>query len=49
MNNISQNSKIITKYQKSVEDYLNQLRVPSEAIFTHISMAENYKGRFNLD
>ena len=26
------NSKIITKYQKSVEDHLNQLRVPSEAI-----------------
>ena len=49
MNNISQNSKIITKYQKSVEEYLNQLRVPSESVYTHISMAEKYKGKFNLD
>ena len=43
------NSKIISKYQKTVENYLNNCKVPSESIFTHISMAENYKGRFSLN
>jgi hypothetical protein len=46
MNNISQKQNSICNYQTSVEDYLNKLRVPSDAVYTHISMAENYKGRF---
>jgi hypothetical protein len=49
MNNISQNSKKVNKYQSNVEDYLNKLRVPSDSVYTHISMSENYKGKFNLD
>ena len=44
-----ENKNIINKYQSKVEDYLNSLRVPSESVYTHISMAENYKGKFNLD
>ena len=48
-NIVNKNSKTVQKYQESVEDYLNKLRVPSDSVYTHISMAENYKGRFNLD
>ena len=44
-----ENKNIINKYQSKVEDYLNNLRFPSESVYTHISMAENYKGKFNLD
>ena len=44
-----ENKNIINKYQSNVEDYLNKLRVPSDSVYTHISMAENYKGKFNLD
>lgn len=48
-NIINKNSKTVQKYQEIVEDYLNKFRVPSDSVYTHISMAENYKGRFNLD
>jgi len=48
---INNNSKTVQKYQESVEDYLNKFRVSGGSCvpFTHISMAENYKGKFNLD
>ena len=44
MNNISQK-----QFQTNVENFLNNCRVPSESTYTHISMAEKYKGKFNLD
>ena len=48
-NIINKNSKTVQKYQESVEDYLKKLIVSTGSVFTHISMAENYKSRFNLD
>ena len=43
------NSKTISKYKKSVENYLNNYRVSGDSPYNYISMDNVYKGKFNLD
>jgi hypothetical protein len=45
------NPKKVKKYQNSIESYLDKLRVGqgSNIKHSHVSMGENFKGKFMLD
>ena len=43
-NIMNKNSKTVQKYQTSVEDYLNKLRVPSDDIYTIFQRLKIIKG-----
>jgi hypothetical protein len=39
----------VNKYQNSVQEYLNKFRVGSASEYTHVTMGENFCGKFLLD
>jgi len=43
------NSINVIKHQNIVQDYLNKFRVSSDSEYTHVSMGENFYGKFMLD
>lgn len=43
------NNSTISKYEKNVEQFLNNKRVSTGCPFTHVAMAETFVGKFNLD